>query len=252
MGNFDEDIKRITEEVLSDGTVDRIIREKVEKGIESAINDAFKWGVLRDAIEKRVKTILVPFIESYNMDAYLVKLDTILTELVNKSSFQDNIKLLENFDFMMSEPSYEEIKISKLFEEYNKFVARNMDTLGRNTSCETGEPEYDPIETSFCFEEEESRRWSVFKYATVDFIVDEEDQKDELNRTIRLSKYEDDKKKGWEIRTDTHPDIYSLRYIDVFDLFMAKLQRAGVRVIIDEEDDADCVYSDEKPEMRFD
>lgn len=34
MANFDEDIKRITEEVLQDGTVDQIIREKVTKGFE--------------------------------------------------------------------------------------------------------------------------------------------------------------------------------------------------------------------------
>ena len=29
MANFDEDIKRITDEILSDGTVDQIIRENV-------------------------------------------------------------------------------------------------------------------------------------------------------------------------------------------------------------------------------
>lgn len=34
MANFDEDIKRITDEILSDGTVDQIIREKVTDGIE--------------------------------------------------------------------------------------------------------------------------------------------------------------------------------------------------------------------------
>ena len=33
MANFDEDIKRITDEILSDGIVDHIIREKLSKGI---------------------------------------------------------------------------------------------------------------------------------------------------------------------------------------------------------------------------
>ena len=46
MANFDEDIIRITEEVLSDGTVDRIIREQVVKGFENAISNSFKWGDL--------------------------------------------------------------------------------------------------------------------------------------------------------------------------------------------------------------
>lgn len=44
MANFDEDIKRITDEVLSDGTVDQIIREKVAEGIEKAVSSSFNYG----------------------------------------------------------------------------------------------------------------------------------------------------------------------------------------------------------------
>ena len=44
MANFDEDIKRITDEILSDGTVDQIIREKVTDGIEKAIASSFNYG----------------------------------------------------------------------------------------------------------------------------------------------------------------------------------------------------------------
>lgn len=251
MANFDEDIKRITEEVLSDGTVEEIIRTKIVKGFESAINDAFKWGDLEKAIKERVKTVLVPFIETYNMDDYLVKMDTILTEIVKQSALVDNKELLEHFQFMMAVPEEKEIKLSELFKQYKKFVARNVETTGRHASFESGEPEYDPIEVEFCFKEEEGRRWSYFRYATVDFMVDEEDQEDELYRTIRLTRYVNDRKEGWEIRTDTHPDIYSLRYMDEFDLLLSKLQKADVRVIIDDEEDSDSVYPDEKPELTL-
>ena len=37
MANFDEDIRRITNEVLQDGTVDQIIREKVTDGIKAVL-----------------------------------------------------------------------------------------------------------------------------------------------------------------------------------------------------------------------
>ncbi len=57
MANFDEDIKRITNELMEDGTVDKIICEKVRKGFEDAIGGAFRWGELKDAIEKRVKDV---------------------------------------------------------------------------------------------------------------------------------------------------------------------------------------------------
>lgn len=52
MANFDEDIKRITDEILSDGTVDQIIREKVTDGIEKAIVSSFNYGKLEKAVKE--------------------------------------------------------------------------------------------------------------------------------------------------------------------------------------------------------
>ena len=57
MANFDEDIRRITNEVLQDGTVDQIIREKVTDGIKGAISDSFGYGKLRNAIKERLEQV---------------------------------------------------------------------------------------------------------------------------------------------------------------------------------------------------
>jgi hypothetical protein len=111
--------------------------------------------------------------------------------------------------------------------------------------------EYEAMDVHFEFEEEGERSWSSFKYATIDFTVDDEEQQDELNRTVRLSHWTGDRKAGWEIRTDTNPDIYSLRHMNKFDLLLAKLQRADARIIIDETADEDFVYSDTKPEPTY-
>lgn len=250
MANFDEDIKRITDEILSDGTVDQIIREKVTDGIEKAIASSFNYGKLEKAVKERVEQVLVPFIESYDMSGYIVKLDTLLTEMVNKSVLTDNKNLLENFKFMMEEPQETDIKISDLFKEYKKFVAGDMEVEGREIVIEDN-AEYEAMDVHFEFEEEGERSWSSFKYATIDFTVDDEEQQDELNRTVRLSHWTGDRKAGWEIRTDTNPDIYSLRHMNKFDLLLAKLQRADARIIIDETTDEDSVYSDTKPEPTY-
>lgn len=250
MANFDEDIKRITDEILSDGTVDQIIREKVTDGIEKAIASSFNYGKLEKAVKERVEQILVPFIENYDMSAYIVKLDTILTDIVNKSNLVDNKQMLENFQYLMKEPQITEIKLTDLFKEYKKFVAGNMDTSGRKVEWDES-PEYEAMTVYFEFEEEGKRSWSSFEYATIDFTVDDEEQQDELNRTVRLSHWTGDRKAGWKIRTDTNPDIYSLRYMNKFDLLLAKLQRADARIIIDETADEDSVYSDTKPELTY-
>lgn len=251
MANFDEDIKRITEEVLEDGTVDKIIREKVVKGFESAISDAFRWGDLEKAIKARVTAVLVPFIEQYDMEEYVVKLDQVLTEIVNQTSLVENKNILEGFQFMMTEPQSKEIKVSELFGEYKKFVAKNMETSGRKVSWDSGEPEYEGMDITVTLEEEDSRSWSSFKYATLDFSVDDDEQESELNRTVRLSRWKDDKKSGWEIRTECNPAISSLRHLDKFDLLLVKLQRADVRLIVDTENEDDYVYSDTKPEATY-
>lgn len=250
MANFDEDIKRITDEVLQEGTVDQIIREKLSKGIENAISSSFNYGELGKAVKSRVEQILVPFIEGYDMSAYITKLDTVLTEIVNKSVLVDNKQMLENFQYLMKEPQITEIKLTDLFKEYKKFVARNMDTSGREVEWDES-PEYEAMTVSFEFEEDRERRWSSFKYATIDFTVYEEEQQEELNRTIRLSKWDGDRKNGWEIRVDTTPNLYSLRNMEEFDLLLIKLQRADVRLVADELGDEDYVYSDTKPEPTY-
>ena len=129
-------------------------------------------------------------------------------------------------------------------------MARNMDTSGRKVEWEES-PEYEAMTVYFEFEEDLERSWSSFKYATIDFTVDEEEQQDELNRTIRLSKWNEDRKNGWEIRGDTTPNLYSLRNMEEFDLLLIKLQRADVRLVEDELGDEDYVYSDTKPEPTY-
>ena len=250
MANFDEDIKRITNEVLQDGTVDQIIREKLSNGIENAISNSFNYGELGKAVKARIEQILVPFIENYDMSAYITKLDTVLTEIVNKSVLMDNKQMLKNFQYLMKEPQITEIKLTDLFKEYKKFVARNMDTYDRKVEWDES-PEYEAMTVFFELEEDHERSWSSFKHATIDFTVDEEEQQEKLNRTIRLSKWDGDRKDGWEIRVDTNPNLNSLRNLDEFDLLLLKLQRADVRIIADELSDEDYVYSETKTEPTY-
>lgn len=95
MANFEEDIKKITDEILQDGTVDKIIRENIIKGFELAIERSFSYGKLRDAIRKKIDEVLVPFIENYDMGEYIIKLDTVLSEIVNATTLVENKKILE-------------------------------------------------------------------------------------------------------------------------------------------------------------
>lgn len=173
-----------------------------------------------------------------------------ILQMMGSGEVMDNKQMLENFQYLMKEPQITEMKLTDLFKEYKKFVARNMDTYDRKVEWDES-PEYEAMTVFFEFEEDRERRWSSFRYATIDFTVDEEKQQEELNRTIRLSKWDGDRKDGWEIRVDTNPNLNSLRNLDAFDLLLLKLQRADVRIIADELSDEDDVYSDTKPEPTY-
>lgn len=249
MANFDEDIKRITDEILQDGTVDKIIREKITKGFESAIESSFCYGKLRDAVRKRIDEVLVPFIENYDMGEYIVKLDTILSEIVNSTALVENKKILENFKNLMIEPEKKTITVSELFEQYKLYVAKEMDTDGRNVQIEDI-AYYEPMEVSFEFKKEEERSWSCFDRAVLEFSVAEEEQQENLNRTIRLNHYKKGAE-GWDIIAEINPEITSLRYLDDFDILLIRLSKGMVKLIIDEESDCDNVISENEPEATY-
>lgn len=249
MASFDEDIKRITDEILQDGTVDKIIKENITKGFESAIESSFAYGKLRAAIRKRTVEILVPFIEEYDMNNYIVKLDTVLSAIVNSTALVENKKLLENFKNLMTEPDMKTITVSELFEQYKLYVAKEMDTDGRNVQVDDG-VYYAPMEVNFEVVEEEDRSWSYFDKAVLELSVAEEEQQEELNRTIRLDHYKNGKE-GWDIISEFNPPIKSLRYLDDFDVFLLKLQRANVKLILDKKSDCDSVISENEPEATY-
>lgn len=249
MANFDEDIKKIIDKILQDGTVEKIIREKITKGFASEIESSFCYGKLRDAVRERIDEVLVPFIENYDMNNYIVKLDTVLSEIVNSTALVENKKILENFKNLMIEPEKKTITVSELFKQYKLYVAKEMDTDGRNVQIEDT-VYYEPMEVSFEFKKEEERSWSCFDRAVLEFGVTEEEQQENLNRTIRLNRYKNGAE-GWDIIAEINPEITSLRYLDDFDILLIRLSKGMVKLIIDEESDWDNVISDSEPQTTY-
>ena len=74
-----EELLKIAQESLSSEEVEVIVKEKFMKSLGSAIDDAFRWGDAKKAIENKVKEVMVPYIESYDFSEYLPKLDSVLT-----------------------------------------------------------------------------------------------------------------------------------------------------------------------------
>lgn len=252
MQNFDDLMKENFNKLVEDGTVENIFKEQLIAGIKKGIEESFRYGDLSRAIDKRVKEIMIPHIEGYDFNEYLPKLDTVLTEIVNSTSLVDNRKILQNFKTLMTEPSAKEINLSGLFNVYNKQTAEQFSCTGREVSDDYDDdgPTYEPFETTFEFNEDENREWLSFGYATIDFTTDDDEQQ-ELNRTVRLSKWKKDNK--WHISCcdDLSSNLGSLRNLGEFDVLILTLARANTTIIIDETSGSEEVEPEERPEASW-
>lgn len=254
MGTIENIIIEAVKESLENGLIEQTIREKVKKSIEESINDVFSWhsNETRKAIDAKLNETLVPAIEKWDFSQFIPKLDTVLTEICTQTALMDNRKLLDNFRELMIEPEGDTIELSKIFKEYKKFVAANISTYGREVNTEE-EPHYEDVHVNIAVERDEQRRYSYKEAYILHFYIEDEDEADEeaLNRDIEVWRYKDTRIEGYEMVYGVAPEIKGLRYLDKFEVFLLRIVRAGMRVLIDVEEDDDWVTPDEVPEASF-
>lgn len=244
MSNFDEDIKRINEEMMTDGTIDNIIRDHLAKAYNDAIDQAFRWGKLKDAIEKRLAEILIPAIERTDLSEYVVKLDSVLTSIIHETALPDNKKLLEYFETLTCKEMPKTITLDEILDKYVEFCKEEIDCCGREVCTDDG-PEYVSGEAQVCINSD-NRYGTRFhnEYAMLLCQIGEcesEENKENLNRQIKLTHYSWEKEEGYRIDYGNGADITSLRSMPSFDVWLLALSQNRTRVLANigdaEEDD---------------
>ena len=129
MSTFEERIVKAVTDKLNDGTVEELVSDAVTKALKSSIEEQFKWnGDAKKVIDEKVKEVMTPTIERVNLDEYTVKLDTVLTEIINSTNLIDNKEILGNFKSLMTEPDKDVISLEDVFEKYKEYVSKNLDT----------------------------------------------------------------------------------------------------------------------------
>lgn len=244
-----EEILRIANDVLSEDEVNEIIKDKFKKAISDAFDSAFRWGDAKNAIEKKIKEVMVPYIESYDFSKFLPKLDTVLTEIINSDNCMADKKILENFQSLMVEPEQKEVKVTDLFEQWIKWCEKDIETNGLEIDYDDG-VSYQSVDCEMRVEEQDKPSWSDFQRA---IIVFENEQDEKLNVEISISKWLNSTINNGEYTLDTSNDIMisSLRRLNDFQVLLLKLQRAGTKIIINKEYDDSYIQPEAEPEASF-
>lgn len=244
-----EELLKIAQESLASDEVTAIVKEKFMNTLGSAIEDAFRWGDAKHAIENKVKEVMVPYIENYDFSEYLPKLDSVLTEIVNSGFCIGNKKILENFEKLMLAPEQKEIKLTDLFKAWVKQCEKDIDTDGLDIDYDDG-VSYQSVDCEMRFELEDKPSWSSFQRAVITF---ENEHDEKLNVEIPVSKYirSDGKEEPYTLSVYKDIMISSLRNLSEFDVLLLRLSRAGTAIIIDNEYDDSYIQPEKEPEASF-
>lgn len=234
MSTFEERVVKAVSEKMNDGTVEKLVADAAEKALKESINEQFRWkGEAKKIIDEKVKEVMVQAIEHVDLNDCVVKLDTVLTEIVNSTSLIDNKVILENFKELMTEPNRKEISVEEIFEKYKEFVSEEIDTSELEIDYDD-KPTYQFVTASV----ETDYRDAAFatrQYCDLIFKCEEDDK---LEKIIHL--YENSALDYQIFRLPDETSINSLRSIDIFDVFMLKLDRSftritGIRDMLDDE-----------------
>ncbi|HIW82675.1 MAG TPA: hypothetical protein H9742_14335 [Candidatus Acetatifactor stercoripullorum] len=244
-----EELLKIAQESLSSDEVTAIVKEKFMNALGSAIEDAFRWGDAKKVIEKKVKEVMVPYIENYDFSEYLPKLDSVLTEIVNSDACIADKKILENFKGLVTEPEQKEIKLTDLFKAWVKQCEKDIDTDGLDIDYDDG-VSYQSVDCEMRFELEDKPSWSSLQRAVITF---ENEHDEKLNVEIPVSKWiwGSGKEEPYTLSTCKDLTISSLRRLNDFEILLLRLARADAAIIIDRDYDDSYIRPEKEPEPSF-
>lgn len=245
--SIEKSIAEVFESKLNDGTIEKVIENEISKCVAKSIESLFGYnGEAKKVIDEKLSSTIVPMIESHDFNNYLVKLDTVLTDLVNEISLKDNRIILDNFKELMTE-DVADIKISDMFEKWCRFVADNVDTSGLDVEFGDG-PYYESVDVELEVKEIENRMRSSFERYMVYFTCEQDEN---MNIQFEISRWSGIKDEEYTISDFSDYTIRSIRYLDDMQIFINKLCRNKTKIIIDIENANDYITPEKEPEASY-
>lgn len=245
--NLENSIKDVITKKLEEGIIEKLIAEQLENGVKNALKDLLgHYGDVTKVIEKQLKSVMIPYLESYDYSQYIIKLDSVLVDVL-KSSTLENKKLLENFKELIIPEEDKDIKVTDLFERWKKYVAKNVETNGLEV-CYDDEPSYENVEVRMEVDYNNERSWSDIERAVLVFECDHDE---EMNFEINIHRWKKINKEKWSINYDSIHDLNSLRNLGEFEILLMRLKQNHTRLILDSDYETDGVEPENKPEPTW-
>ena len=227
MSNLENSIKDCITNEIEKGIIEKVIAEQLEKCVEKSVSDMFSWGgEVKKVVGEKIKSVMIPYLENYDYSKYILKLDSVLTDVLESTSFE-NKTILTNFKELITEIP-KEIKMSDILEEWAKHCERNIDKDKIDMDCEGG------YVTATLETENVSSSWSDFQRIMVRLECEEDE---ELKCEFDISKWKE-YRENFGMATKALHEISSLINLSEFDVFLLKVSQGYNNIILDIENDS--------------
>lgn len=243
---IENSIAEMLQKKLTDGSVEKVIEEKLTRCIGECIDDMFRWsGPAKELIEQKLKETMVPAIEKHDFSNYTLKLDSVLTDIVNSTTLQDNKKILDNFKELMIADDKKEINLSDIFEKWCDYVVENVDTSGLEVEYDD-DVSYERVHVEMETEDIESNSRHSPDRKIVRFTCEHDE---EMNLQFDIYKY--DFMKGYEVSGYGIAQINGLVRMDDMQILLVRLTRNSTAIKLDEHYLEDDIRPESKPEPTY-
>lgn len=201
------------------------IKESAANAINDAIEKSFAYGPLRNAIDEKIRSTLVPYIEKYDISEYVPKLDAVLTDIINSPTINGEKRILKNFKALCTEEDMTKTTLETIFKEYCEHVAHYIDTTDRDID-DDDPSRYVPVN---CSMEIQNSSFSdiITRY---DVILRTDEDIDELEFAFTLCSYNSVYSPDSDIYQMTihrDPSIRNLRHMSEFEIYLLRLSQYG-------------------------
>ena len=237
--NLENNIKEIINRDIKNGIIEEAVSKKFKEAIDKALDSLFSsYGDITKLLEEEIKKVMVDYLESYDYSKYIVKLDSVLKDILDEATLP-NRELLENFKELMKPIKLtreDSIKVSEIAEVYADYCSTSVDTskleVVTDDSCE---PYYEHLTINVEFQDLGLSAGRYFEEAVLHLQCEDDEA---LNANIKLYRSKSSLYRGgdrWSVSYRKIQDLKSLRHLDKFEIFVMKLAHNFKVIEVDEE-----------------
>lgn len=240
--------------MLSDGTIENMVKEALNRQIDSVIKDSFGSyrGQAHDLISKKLEEIIIPALDASNFSRMTEKLSVAINEALEQSNLSEYESTLRGLQQMVGVPAIkfgQGVSLSEIFREYvNYILIAAPQYLDSDAAYDDGEGDKTWTATCSMEAKRDGSIPAMTKYWIVDLaceIVEDgairEDDAKKLNFSFRLRESYDGR---IFLLLDDPLNMYDIRSLNGFLLYLRQIKAKWCPIDIDDTSMSDDVEID--------